>query len=201
MKLNKIEQALMNNPLRVLIQRYYEAPLLERLGGRVDGLRVLEIGCGRGVGLQILFELFGAREVHGFDLDLQMVREAKKRLRAYSPDRLKLSVGSADSIAAENESFDAVFDFGALHHVQNWQHALSEIRRVLRSNGRFFYEEVTSQALNRWFYRTFLKHPKENRFSIDEFVSELQKLDFDASDKITLGPFSGDFIIGVAWRR
>ena len=47
MKLNTVEKALMNNPVRVLVQRRYEARLLERLGGRVDGLNVLEIGCGR----------------------------------------------------------------------------------------------------------------------------------------------------------
>ena len=56
-------------------------PLLERLGGRVDGLRVMEIGCGRGIGVKIIFELLGAREVHGIDLDLQMIRMAKKDCR------------------------------------------------------------------------------------------------------------------------
>ncbi|MDP1807115.1 MAG: hypothetical protein Q8K72_18205 [Acidimicrobiales bacterium] len=46
MKLNVIEKALMNNPVRAAIQRRYEAPLLRRLGGTVDAARVLEIGCG-----------------------------------------------------------------------------------------------------------------------------------------------------------
>ncbi len=55
MKLNAIEKTLMNNPARSLIQRRYEAPLFVRLGGRTDGERVLEIGCGRGVGTEIIF--------------------------------------------------------------------------------------------------------------------------------------------------
>ncbi len=59
----------MNNPVRALMQRRYEARLLERLGGRLEGLRVLEIGCGRGIGTEIILEHFGAREVHAFDLD------------------------------------------------------------------------------------------------------------------------------------
>lgn len=58
MKLNQIEKALMNNPVRSFVQRY-EAAALERLGGRTEGLRVLEIGCGRGVGTEILFKRFG----------------------------------------------------------------------------------------------------------------------------------------------
>jgi len=47
MKLNGIEKALMNNPLRAALQRWYEAPLLERLGGRLDGLQVLEMSARR----------------------------------------------------------------------------------------------------------------------------------------------------------
>jgi 2-polyprenyl-3-methyl-5-hydroxy-6-metoxy-1,4-benzoquinol methylase len=50
MKLNSVETLLMNNPVRAYLQRFYEAPLLMKLGGQVEGLRVLEIGCGRGVG-------------------------------------------------------------------------------------------------------------------------------------------------------
>ena len=53
MKLNRVEKALMNNPARAMLQRWYEARLLERLGGRV---RVLEVGCGRGVGTTIRAE-------------------------------------------------------------------------------------------------------------------------------------------------
>ena len=50
MKLNRLEKALMNNPARAAIQRWYEAAWLESLGGRVEGMRALEVGCGRGVG-------------------------------------------------------------------------------------------------------------------------------------------------------
>ena len=60
MKLNFFEKALVNSRARAFAQRRYEAPLLERLGGRVAGGRVLEVACGRGVGTEISFERFGA---------------------------------------------------------------------------------------------------------------------------------------------
>jgi ubiquinone/menaquinone biosynthesis C-methylase UbiE len=198
-KLNQVEKALMNNPVRSILQRFYEGPLLERLGGRVEGKRVLEVGCGRGVGTEIIFERFGAREVHAIDLDPDMVDQARRRLSAYLPDRLKLSVGDVAAIEAEDESFDAVFDFGIIHHVPEWQHAVSEIRRVLKAGGRFFFEEVTTHALNRWFYRTFLEHPTENRFSGEEFVAELERQGIIVEGDV-VERFFGDFIVGVGCR-
>jgi len=93
-KLNRIEKALMNNPIRALVQRHHEAALMQRLGGRLDGMRVLEVGCGWGVGTEIIFERFGAREVHAFDLDPDMVEKARKRLSRYPAPRLRLFVGT-----------------------------------------------------------------------------------------------------------
>ncbi len=199
MKLNRIEKAIVNNPLRALLQRHYEARLLERLGGRLEGKRVLEVGCGSGVGTQIIFERFGAREVYAFDLDPDMVALARRRLSMCRPDRLNLSVGNVTAIEAEDGAFDAVFDFGIIHHVPVWQRAVSEIRRVLKPGGKFFFEEVTSHALNRWSYRTFLDHPKENRFSGEEFITELEQQGIMV-EKNFVKRFFGDFIIGVGRR-
>ena len=200
MKLNQIEKALMNNPVRAFVQRQYEASLLERLGGRTEGLRVLEIGCGRGVGTEILFKRFGAFEVHAFDIDPRMIRLACRRLSRYPPDRLKLYVGDASAIKEDDKSFDAVFDFGIIHHVTQWKRVIAEVSRVLRPGGRFFFEEVTSQALNRWAYRTFLDHPKGDRFSARQFILELERHGIEVGSNYS-ERFFGDFVIGVGRLR
>jgi ubiquinone/menaquinone biosynthesis C-methylase UbiE len=165
----------------------------------VTGGRVLEVGCGRGVGTEIIFERFDASEVHAFDIDPSMVSQAQRRLAGYPSNRLRLSVGDATSIQEEDASFDAVFDFMIIHHIPDWQRAVSEIARVLRPGGRFFFEEVTSQALSRWTYRTFFDHPKANRFSSAQFVSELERYGI-ATNGGTMEVHSGDFMIGVGYR-
>ena len=199
MKLNRIEKTLMNNPIRAMVQRHHEAALMERLGGRVEGARVLEIGCGRGVGTEIIFERFGAREVHALDVDPDMVARARRRLSGYPANRLTLFVGDAAAIRAEDASYDAVFDFGIIHHVPAWQRAVAEVARVLKPDGKFFFEEVTKKALDRWFYRTFLEHPKTNRFSAREFSAELERQGIMVEEK-QLEWFFGDFVVGVGRR-
>lgn len=197
MILNHVEKLLMNNPVRAAIQWHYEAPLLQRLGGRVDGLNVLEIGCGRGVGTEIILKKFGAARVHSIDLDPEMIKAARKRLAGISTDRLVLSVGDASRVEARDNSFDAVFDFGIIHHIPEWRTAVSEVHRVLKPGGRFFFEEVTKHALDRWFYRTFLVHPSEDRFSGSQFIEELESRGF-TTNGATVEKFFKDFVIGVA---
>ncbi len=200
MKLNRIEKALMNNPVRAFVQKHYEARLLERLGGRTCGERVLEVGCGRGVGTQLILEQWGARQVHAFDLDPDMVERARRRLSSYGPDRLRLSVGDVTSIEADDRSFDAVVNFGILHHVAHWQAAISEIRRVLKPGGRFYFEEVSSRALRRRIYRGLFAYPMENRFSRDEFVGELERRGLWVGNNVVNRLF-GDFFFGVGQLR
>src|ERR1700749_2233861 len=61
----------------------------------------------------------------------------------------------------------------APHH-PGWQKGISEIGRVLKPDGTFFFEEVTRAALERWIYRRFFEHPAENRFSEAEFMTKLE---------------------------
>lgn len=197
MKLNLVERLLVNNPARALVQRYYEGPLLRKLGGRLDNARVLDVGCGRGVGVQILLKQFAAGQVYGLDLDPRQIRRARRRFAGKSG--VVLAVGSVDKLPFPNEYFDAVFDFGMLHHVVDWQAGVAEIQRVLKPSGLFFFEEVTRDALNRWIYRTFLDHPAENRFSEAEFLAELPVHGIEPLGR-THRILSNDIFIGIAKR-
>src|SRR5262249_49756210 len=139
-------RAAMNNPARRLAQSYV-ASCFERLGGRVDGGQVLEVGCGSGAGMAIILERFKAAHVEGVDLDPKMIDRASRRVRRRHLARTTLSVGDLTQLAMADATFDAVFDFGAIHLEHNWKKAVSEVRRVLKPGGKFYFELVTSRFL------------------------------------------------------
>ena len=172
MLLNRIEYALMNNPLRAAIQRRFEAARLLRLGGPLPGGTALELGCGRGIGAELILDLFHADTVDAFDLDPRMVAHAGARLARYGA-RVRLWVGDAAAIAAPDAAYDAVFDFGIIHHVPTWQLALTEVTRVLKPGGRFYAEEVLAPFIAHPITRRLLDHPRQNRFDTADFRAAL----------------------------
>lgn len=178
MLLNRIEYALMNNPVRSAIQRHVEANRLLRMGGAMLGGQALEIGCGRGVGVELILEVFGAHSVDAFDLDARMVTQARRRLSRYG-SRVRLWVGDASAISAPDATYDAVFDFGIIHHVPDWRRAVRETERVLKPGGRFYGEEILKRFIVHPLTRRFLRHPLEDRFDAPAFERELNAVGLD----------------------
>jgi ubiquinone/menaquinone biosynthesis C-methylase UbiE len=90
--------------------------------------RVLEIGCGEGIGLRALRRR--VRLVVGVDLCSGPV------------------IGAAEQLPFAGGSFDLVVDFGVVQHLpEGAAQALGEISRVLRPGGRYACETAAAQVL------------------------------------------------------
>lgn len=172
MKLNSLEFALMNNPVRAASQWWLETPLLIGPRSTLAGKRVLEVGCGRGVGIEVLLA-FGAAHVTGFDLDPKMVALAQQRVARYG-DRARVFVGDAEAIDAPDSSFDVVVDYGIIHHIPNWRQALKEIARVLKPGGVFYFEDLLKGFVSAWLVRDLFDHPQATQFYGSEFRAGLE---------------------------
>src|SRR5207245_2589090 len=81
----------------------------------------------------------------------------------------RVFVGDATRIAADDATYDAVFDFGIIHHVPQWRDALREIHRVLKPGGRFYAEEVLDRFIFNPLVIHLLDHPLSDRFDHDAF--------------------------------
>ncbi|MCZ6706249.1 MAG: class I SAM-dependent methyltransferase [Bacteroidetes bacterium] len=181
MILNRFEYALVNNPIRAAMQRYWVAKQLLRMGGPVPGGTVLEIGCGRGIGVEIILDLFEAKHVDAFDLDARMISRAQNRLRRRA-EEVRIWDGDVTAIAADSDQYDAVFAFGIIHHVPDWRLALSEVHRVLKPGGRFYAEEALKKIVTHWLVRRLSVHPQEDRFTHEQFCAAMNTMGFDLID-------------------
>lgn len=172
MKINWVEKLLVNSPVRAVAQTRFEIPKLLSMTPLPRNAQILEIGCGRGVGLAELRNHPNVVSVAGCDLDHSMIKKAQKRV-GYD---VHLWVGSGTSLAAPNTFYDAVFIFGVLHHIQNWQEALKEIRRVLKPGGIVYLIEYYRPLVTHPIVKHVLEHPQKNRFDHHELKAELESI-------------------------
>ncbi|MDH3877958.1 MAG: class I SAM-dependent methyltransferase, partial [Desulfobacterales bacterium] len=116
MKLSKLERWAVNSPLRrvaqLLVMRWFRSTVALE-----TGKTILEVGCGSGVGAKLISEAYHPARLYLLDLDLQMVQKANQRITGKDENRIYLCVGDAVRLPFRDDSVDAVFGFGFLHHV------------------------------------------------------------------------------------
>ena len=147
------------------------------MGGSIKGARVLEVGCGPGFGIDLLYSRFKVSSVDAFDLDPKMVFRVRQRQNKKN-NRPLLWVGNVRHLPVGHSRYDAVFNFGAIHHVVNWRASLGEIHRVLKPGGRFYCEEILSRYITHPLIGRLMDHPQKDRFDEPQFIHALQKAGF-----------------------
>jgi ubiquinone/menaquinone biosynthesis C-methylase UbiE len=152
-----------------------------------------KVGCGRGIGIQSILETFRLRHVDAFDLDVRMVIRARQRTLKYG-DRVRLWVGDASAIAAPSETYDAVFDYGIIHHVPDWRTALSEVPRVLKPGGRFYGEEVLAGFITHPIARRLFDHPQKDRFGMPVWLEGMEEAGLSVAHHGSIASLFGWFV-------
>ena len=170
MKLNKLEFLAMNSPLRAFFQEKYELRILRKMTSLKNAQVVLEIGCGNGNGSKLIKKYFSPHRIIGIDLDEKMIKNASKRNHDKS---ISFRVMDASKLDFQDKYFDAVFDFGIIHHIPNWKDSLNEIKRVLKPNGEVILEDLSIASFshgigNLW--RILSDHPYQSMYTPEQFT-------------------------------
>jgi len=188
MKLNRIEFMLMNNPLRALIQEKYELNILRKMSSIKNIEIALEIGCGNGNGTKLIKQYFLPKNIIAIDLDERMMNIAQKRNNDTS---VIYKAMDASKLDFPDNYFDAVFDFGIIHHIPNWKDCIKEVRRVLKPNGEFICEEVSIETFTKGIGRLWRKlfdHPYDYMFTPKQFTDYLHHTGFEILNYKELNP-------------
>ena len=139
-----------------------------------SGARVLEIGCGDGGGAGIFSRVFAPGLYHGLDVDPAMIRVASKRLAGPLGRNAAFVLGDAECLPYGTDAFDAVVNFGIIHHRPDWRRGVAELARVLRPGGTFYFEEIYPPLYANPLFRVILAHPRKDRFDGPQFRETLR---------------------------
>ncbi len=170
MKLNTLERFVVNSAPRAWVQEFIEIPKMLKHAPLPDEAHILEVGCGRGRGLKALHKILSPAKLHGFDFDQKQVARA----RANCPEAYSWH-GALPKIPANQGTYDGVFDFGVLHHIENWQEALEAMIEVTKPGGHIYILEYYKAFICNPLIKNLLDHPQDNRFSHTELIEECKK--------------------------
>ena len=172
MLMNWPERVWIYSPLRVMFLRLHAERWL-KLAEVDQAQRVLEIGCGLGRGARILVDKMGFKQVVAFDLEESLIRGAAQKLPTRLQSKISFFVGDAQDLPFEDSVFDAVVNFGIIHHVLDWRRCVREIGRVMRQGGIFYFEEIYPALYANFLLKRMLRHPREDRFDGPLFLESL----------------------------
>ena len=103
--------------------------------------RVLEVGTGDGrTALNIAPH---AGEVYGIDIDEEILEVAQTKLKESSTENVHFTQGDIQKTSFDSDFFDVVLCPWVLHHVDDKDAAMHEVKRILKPGGFFLSIDVT----------------------------------------------------------
>ena len=169
----------MNSSIRSLIQERYELRILLSMRLNKSFQSVLEIGCGNGNGTKLIKKYFAPDNITAVDLDEKMIKLAQKHNK---DSTVSFKIMDASNLDFPDNRFDAIFDFGIIHHIPDWKECLHELKRVLKPDGELLIEDLSLDSFTKGMgrlWKILSDHPYESMYTAKEFKEYLYEIGFN----------------------
>ena len=114
--------------------------VLELVGEcELAGLRVLDVGCGRGGTIAVLQRFCAPRELVGLDLSPAAIAFCR---RAHTFEEARFLCGDAEALPFADGAFNAVVNVESSHSYPDVGAFYAEVHRVLAADGVFLYTDT-----------------------------------------------------------
>lgn len=113
-----------------------------------EGIRVLDIGCGRGLIMMRLAELYPSSQFVGMDLSAEAVAFARSevsRRGLSNAEFTAIDVSDFDE-TAEPDSFDFIATFDAIHDQAKPLNVLKGVYRALKPGGLYLMQDINGTS-------------------------------------------------------
>jgi 2-polyprenyl-6-hydroxyphenyl methylase/3-demethylubiquinone-9 3-methyltransferase len=137
--INLIESML--NPVRI----DYFKRTLDRTGFETQSKTALEVGCGGGLMTEPISKMgFKASGIDPSEKSISCAMDHSTK----EGISINYLVAAGEKIPFPDNSFDVIFCCDVLEHVRNFYQVISEIKRVLKKGGIFFYDTINRTFLS-----------------------------------------------------
>lgn len=159
------------------------------------GMNVLELGCGTGDMWKDHEDLIkSCSKLVLSDFSEGMLENAKTNIR--SDVNVEYQIIDIQDIPFEAESFDVVIANMMLYHVPDMAQGLSEVRRVLKTDGAFYCATFGEHGIIEYLSKTLGAYDVEDNMNknftlqngkeiLAPFFSDVQRLDYEDSLAVT----------------
>ena len=154
-----------------------------------QGLKALDVGCGGGFSCE--FMAYRDVRVSGIDQSAKCIARAREHAVSSGLDII-YKQGLAESLPYSNNTFDVVICVDVLEHVSNLQRTVSEIHRVLKFGGLFFFDTINrnfkSKLVMIWLLENVLQeiprgvHDWQKFIKPEELTNLMNKTGFTSVD-------------------
>lgn len=151
---------------------------IKREAAKLKGKHLLEVGCG--MGFDSLEFLKRGVKVTATDLTSAAIELARIHFKIEGVQAEDVRIENALALSFPDNTFDAVWANGVLHHTGNTELAIREVRRVLKPGGRaiisHFYRKPSWMFWLSRFGRENIEY-KEKDPPVTDFMSEKEILE------------------------
>ena len=145
------------------------------------GLKALDVGCGGGFSCEFMAER--GVVVSGIEQSIKCITKAQEHATSRAL-QIDYQQGCAESLPYGDNTFDVVICVDVLEHVADLSQTVSEIYRVLKPNGLFFFDTINRNLKSRlvmiWLLENILREIPQgihdwNKFIRPEELTELMQ--------------------------
>ena len=163
-----------------------------------ENCKILELGCGNGEQWETKINLLpnGCKIILS-DFSEGMVNTVKEKYADY--ELFSFQQIDIQDIPFSNDTFDIVIANHMLYHVPELSKGLSEVKRVLKTNGTFYSSTISNGGMQPFLHKAFKHfHPDTTSFTqkfsfnlengfelLSEYFHEVKKVEHEDSLSIT----------------
>jgi ubiquinone/menaquinone biosynthesis C-methylase UbiE len=153
----ELEYTIKTNPLwrnmkYYAIERKSRNMVLDWFKENCQGKRVLDYCCGNGED-GVFIAQNGAQEVVGIDISEVSIEHCKKLAENQGVQSItSYCIRDAEATGFEDNSFDIITEYGALHHL-DLEKAFAEMQRIIKPDGKIICNEALGHNLLIHLYR------------------------------------------------